>query len=166
MIRKKKKFAWPRKIYDKPRILDENQLVEKYGLKNKKEIWKTEAKVKYFRTRAKQLITADSEEQQNFFSKLRKMGLKVNSIADVLALTKEDVLKRRLSNVLFDKKLANTPKHARQMIVHKRVLISNKAINSPSYIVNIEEENLISLKPSIVKTKKENNQEESLNEQE
>ena len=60
MIRKKNKFSWPRKLYDKNRISDENKLVEEYGLKNKKEIWKAEAKVKYFRNRAKFLITSDS----------------------------------------------------------------------------------------------------------
>ena len=38
MIRKKNSFSWPRKLYDKARIGDENKLVEQYGLKNKREI--------------------------------------------------------------------------------------------------------------------------------
>ena len=62
MIRKKKKFDWPKKLYDKPRIDAENKIVSQYGLKNKREIWKTEAKIKYFRSRAKKLITSDSGE--------------------------------------------------------------------------------------------------------
>ena len=52
MIRKHKKYLRPRKMYESQRIADENALVEAYGLKNKREIWKTEAKVRYFRTRA------------------------------------------------------------------------------------------------------------------
>ena len=49
MIRKPNKFSWPRKLYDKIRIGDEDKLVEEYGLKNKREIWKAESKIKYFR---------------------------------------------------------------------------------------------------------------------
>ena len=33
-------FARPKKAYEKTRITEENVLVEKYGLKNKREIWK------------------------------------------------------------------------------------------------------------------------------
>jgi len=152
MIRKKKKFAWPKKLYDKTRILDENKLLEKYGLKNKKEIWKTEAKIKYFRSRAKYLITADMEEQKLFFAKLNKIGLKVNSIADVLALNKEDLMRRRLTTILVDKNFSNSPKEARQMIVHKRVRIDNRTVNVPGYLINVAEEANISIKiPSKIK---------------
>ena len=45
-LRKKKNYKKPRKLYDKVRIEDENILVNKYGLKNKREIWKAEAAVK------------------------------------------------------------------------------------------------------------------------
>src|SRR3989344_7201687 len=132
MIRKHKKYSWPRKLYDSTRIKEENVLVEKYGLKNKKEIWKIEAKVREFRNRAKDLITADSEEQEKFFQKLRNVGLNVNSTADVLALTKEDLLKRRLSSLIVEKNIAATPRQARQMIVHKRILMDGRVVSSPS----------------------------------
>lgn len=159
MIRKHKKYAWPRKLYDSARIKDENLLVEKYGLKNKKEIWKTDAKVKYFRSRAKKLITADQELQENFFAKLNKIGLNVNSIADVLALNKEDLLKRRLSSVMFKLGISKTPREARQMITHKRVMISDQIVNSPSYLVELEEESKIKLKPAKIKVQKEDSNE-------
>ena len=155
MIRKKKKFAWPRTLYNKPRIMEEDSLVAKYGLKNKREIWKTEAKVKYFRKRAKILITSDQEDQQKFFDKLNKTGLNVNTIADVLALSKEDIMKRRLTNVLFKKGIANTQKQAIQMVVHKKIMVGERVVNVPGYIVGVEEENLIKVTPSIAKSKKE-----------
>jgi len=151
MIRKRKKFAWPKKLYDKPRIIEENKLLAKYGLKNKREVWKSESKIKYFRTRAKGLITAEQEEQQKFFDKLNKIGLKVENISDVLALKKEDLLKRRLPSVLIEKNLANAPKQARQMVVHKRVMIKNKVVNVPSYLVSVDEENLISIRKKVRK---------------
>ena len=163
MIRKRKKFEWPRKLYDKIRILEENKLLEKYGLKNKSEVWKAEAKIKYFRSRAKSLIIANQEEQKIFFNKLNKIGLKVNSIADVLALNKEDLLKRRLPSILVDKKLANTPKEARQMVTHKRVKVKNTTINVPSYLVKVGEENFISIER---KTKKPKNKYEQATVQE
>jgi small subunit ribosomal protein S4 len=153
MIRKKKKFEFPRKLYDKPRILEENKLLVRYGLKNKKEIWKAEAKIKYFRTRAKSLIAAEQNEQQKFFVKLNNMGLKVRGVSDVLALNKEDLLKRRLPSILVDKKMANAPKQARQMVVHKRILVGTHTVNVPSYLVGVKEENSISIKKKIKKPK-------------
>ena len=45
MIRKHKKYTRPRKAYDSIRIKEENVLVEKYGLKNKREIWKADARI-------------------------------------------------------------------------------------------------------------------------
>lgn len=149
MIKKKKKFSWPKKLYDKPRIIEENGLVERYGLKNKREIWKTEAKVKYFRTRAKALITADHEEQKNFFNKLNQIDLRVDSIADVLALNKEDLLRRRLSTIVAARGLANTPRQARQMIVHKKIIIGDRVVNVPGYFVKKTEEGSISVRKKV-----------------
>jgi small subunit ribosomal protein S4 len=146
MLRKHKKFSWPRKLYDQDRIKEENKLVERFGLKNKREIWRCEAKVAYYRSRAKALITASAHEQKTLFNKLNAIGLKVESIADVLALTKEDLMKRRLSSVLVAKNIAATPKQARQMIVHKRIMTDGKVVSSPGYLVPIAEEGKISLK--------------------
>ena len=154
MIRKQhKRYERPRKLYDLVRIKDEDKLVERYGLKNKREIWKTEAKVRYFRNRAKLLITASEEEKQKFFSKLNDIGLNVQSIADVLALTKEDLLKRRLSSVLVSKGIVKTPKEGRQTIVHKRIRINNAVVSSPGYFVRVGEERAISMKPGQLKVK-------------
>ena len=149
MIRKKNKFSWPRKLYDKTRIKGEVKLVEEYGLKNKREIWKAESKIKYFRNRAKFLITESQEQKEQFFSKLRSIGLSVKTIADVLALNKEDLLKRRLSTIVWKRGLANTAKQSRQLIVHKKVFVNGAAVNIPSYIVPTELESLITLKNKI-----------------
>ncbi len=158
MIRKKNKFSRPHKLYDKIRIAQENKLVEMYGLKNKKEIWKAEAKVKYFRNRAKLIINSDQEEQKNFFDKLKSLGLSVNTIAEVLALNKEDILKRRLSTIIWKKGLLKTARHARQMIAHRNVLVDGRAIDVPSYIVPVALENQISLKKIVTKAKEVKNE--------
>ena len=153
MIRKKNRFSRPHKLYDKIRIGQENKLVEMYGLKNKKEIWKAEAKVKYFRNRAKILITSGQDEQKNFFDKLNSIGLLVKRIADVLALNKEDILKRRLATIVWKKGLSKTARHARQMITHKNVLVDGRSIDVPSYLVPVAIESHISVKHSRAKSK-------------
>ncbi len=156
MIRKKNKFSWPRKLYDKNRIAAENKLLEQYGLKSKREIWKAEAKVKYFRNRAKFLITADAEDQNKFFAKLYSFGLPVKNIADVLALNKEDLLQRRLSTIVWKKQFANTAKQARQMIVHRKVSVGGKIVDVPSFIVPIDQEaTIFAKKTAIVKNDKQ-----------
>jgi small subunit ribosomal protein S4 len=155
MIRKKKKFVRPIQIFHRERIDEENTLVKKYGLKNKTEIWKTQAKINYYRRRAKELARKPHEEQEIFFNKLKALGLNVETISDVLDLKVENLLDRRLSTVVVKKKLATTAKQARQLIVHKKILINGKALSSPSYLVKVAEENTISLKKKVKKPKVE-----------
>ena len=153
--RKQKKYRKPKRPFDRERIKEEDQLTKKYGLKNKKEIWKAEARIKSIREKAKKLISATQEEQKVLFDNLKKIGLNVDAIADILSLDKKDYLKRRLQTIIVTKKLATTPKSARQLINHKKVLVDGKIINSPSYIVPVKLENKISLKIMKPKIKKE-----------
>ncbi|MEK6833081.1 MAG: 30S ribosomal protein S4, partial [Nanoarchaeota archaeon] len=124
-------------------------------LKNKREIWKAEARIKSIREKAKKLISSKPEEQQTLFNKLNKMGLKVNSISSVLSLDKQDYMRRRLQTIVIARKLASTPKQARQLIVHKKIFVDGKAVDSPSYIVPVELEKKITLKEKKKSNKKE-----------
>jgi small subunit ribosomal protein S4 len=146
MKRKHKKYSKPKRPFDKERIDEEAGIKKKFGLKNKKEIWRAEAKIKSIRKKAKKLISAKKEEQQALFDKLKKIGLDVNSIADVLSLNKTNFLERRLQTVVVNKKLSTTTKSARQLITHKKVLIDGSVIDSPSYIVPINLEKKITVK--------------------
>lgn len=157
--RKRKRFNKPRKLYELGRIKSENEIVKKYGLKNKKEIWKAKSAISSFRKRAKEFIGKEIEEQQKFFEKLNKLGFNVTSISDVLALTEENLLERRLQTFVFKKRIANTPREARQLIVHKRILVKGRVVNIPSYAVTRETEDSISLKP--IKQKKKQEAEEN-----
>jgi len=138
--RKRKQHSRPRRAFDKARIEEENVLKEKYGLKNKKEIWKADSAIARIRNLAKRSITKPDEEKKTFIERLQKIGFKVEKIADALALNKEDWLKRRLQTVIFMKKFANTPKQARQFVVHKHVSVGDRIVNIPSYQVSLEEE--------------------------
>ncbi len=159
MLRKHKKYEKPKRPFEKKRIEEEAKIKKEFGLKNKREIWKAEAKIKKIRNRAKKLITATEEEQREFFEKLKKLGFEVNSIADVLSLEKEDYLKRRLQTIVFKKGLARTIKEARQLITHKKVRVGEKIIDSPSYLVPVELEDKISIKQKEPKKEKSNKEE-------
>ena len=46
MKRKHKTYSRPKRPFDKPRIEEEAGIMEEFGLKNKREIWKAEARIK------------------------------------------------------------------------------------------------------------------------
>ena len=146
MKRKHKRYSKPKRPFDKMRIEEEAEIREEFGLKNKKEIWKAESKVKSIREKAKRLISSDEGQKKALFEKLKKEGFGVNSLGDVLSLEKKDYLKRRLQTVVHKKRLSPTAKGARQMITHKKILINGKVVDSPSYIVPIELEEKITIK--------------------
>ncbi len=148
MKRKHKQYSRPKRPFEKARIEEEAKIKEEYGLKNKVEIWKADSQLRSIREKAKKLIPAGSQEQKALFEKLKKIGFKVNSISDVLSLDKQDYLNRRLQTIVFKKRLAQSPKHARQMIVHKKILVNDRVVDSPSYIVPVEFEGKISAKKS------------------
>ena len=153
MKRKHKIYSKPKRPYDKARIDEEAGIKKEYGLKNKREIWKADAKVKSMREKAKKLIGKSEEEQKELFDILNKIGMNVNSIADVLALDKKDYLDRRLQTVVLKKKLAKSIKEARQLISHKKVLVEGSAVDSPSYVVPTALENKITIKETKKKVK-------------
>jgi len=155
MKRKHKKYSKPKRPFDKSRIEEESIIKKKYGLKNKKEIWKADAKVRLMRQKAKKLIKAPLKEQKALFLRLQKIGLKVFSIADVLGLNKKDYLDRRLQTIILEKKIAPTIKTARQRITHKKILVNGAVVNSPSYIVSTDLEDKIKAKEIKKEAKKE-----------
>jgi len=158
MKRKHKQYSRPKRPFEKARIEEEAEIKEEYGLKNKIEIWKADSQLRSIREKAKKLISANPEEQKALFERLKKTGFKVNSISDVLSLDKKDYLNRRLQTIVFRKKIARSPKQARQMIVHKKILVNERVIDSPSYIVPVEFEEKITAKKAkkIISTTKEN----------
>jgi small subunit ribosomal protein S4 len=83
--------------------------------------------------------------QQTLIQKLNRLGIlgAEAEFEDVLLLTVEDLLKRRLQTFVFEKGLAQTIYQARQIIVHGHIQINGRKISSPSYIVKRGEEDLI-----------------------
>ena len=132
-------------MFDAALIKSENDLIKKYGLKSRREVWRADYAIRRIRGLAKKLITSDEQKQKEFIKRLNANGFNVNSIADVLALNKEDRLKRRLQSILVAKGLAKTHKQARQLITHKHVKIKGNTLSAPRHLTTLEEENSVEL---------------------
>ena len=91
-----------------------------------------------------------TEVQQTLIKKLVRLGVlgPEARLEDVLLLTVEDILKRRLQTLVYEKGFAKTVYHARQLIVHGHIQVVGKKINAPSYIVKNDEENKIGFAPN------------------
>lgn len=141
-----KRYSTPRRLFETARIEEENVLLKNYGLKNKREVWKADFAVNKIRNLAKKFITASQEEQKKFIDRQVAKGLvkKDAQIDDILALTKEAILDRRLQTVILKKGIAKTPKSARQFITHRHILVGTEKVTVPSYFVNLADESKIS----------------------
>lgn len=110
--------------------------MSEFGLRRKKEIWKAESVLRDFRERARALQGKRNEEsEKELITKLHKIGLikEDAQLDDVLELTVYDILSRRLQSIILNKKFANSPKHARQLVVHGHVLINKRKIRWPGF---------------------------------
>jgi len=145
----RKKYDKPGHPWEKERIDEEKILKGEYGFRNKKEIWKMKSELKKHLDQAKKLIATRTEqaekEKQQMFGKLQRLGLlgDTPTTDDVLSLALRDLLERRLQTVVYKKGLARSTKQARQFIIHQHIMIGDKKISSPSYLVTTEEEALI-----------------------
>jgi len=144
----KKKLKKPRRPWDKERMKEESMLMKTYGLRRKREIWKTESILRSFRRRARELAAKkDKVQEKVLLEKLDKMGLLSESVSldDVLGLSLENILERRLQTLTLRKNLANTPKHARQLITHGHIAVDGRRIIYPGFLVPRDLENKISV---------------------
>ena len=154
MKRQRKKYETPFRKFDKKRIEAERELLKKYGLKTKKELWRMEQQLRKYRRFARQLAAKrDKGQEKILVEKLVGMGIlkEGGTLDDVLGINLEDFLNRRLQTVLVQRGLANTSKQARQMIVHGNVKIGEREITYPSYFVQKREETDIQVKFSVGK---------------
>jgi small subunit ribosomal protein S4 len=152
--RLKKKYKKPKAPFEKERMMEELEFLGKYGLRNKREYWKSRTTRGNWRNIARQSRTLSKERalevQQTLVRKLDRLGIigSEAELEDVLLLTAEDILKRRLQTLVFEKGLASTIYQARQLIVHGHIQVGGKKINAPSYLVKREEEDLIGFTPN------------------
>jgi small subunit ribosomal protein S4 len=148
--RLKKKFSKPKNPFERERLTEELAFVGKYGLRNKKEFWKMRSMISNWRNIARRSRTLSKEQaaevQHTLIQRLVRLGLlgAEAELEDVLLLSVEDILKRRLQTIVFEKGLAQTIYQARQFVVHGHIQVGTNKISAPSYVVKRGEEDLIS----------------------
>jgi len=151
-------FDTPKHPWEASRMEEERKLLQKYGLKNKRELWKAQSILRGFRRHAR-LLQANlrvgspqaQRETTQLLGRLTRLGVLpvgTPTIDDVLALTTEDVLKRRFEWIVFGQGLAPTPKAARKWIVHGHFSIGDHRVTRPGYLVPSSEEHQIGYTPT------------------
>lgn len=140
------KFESPRKVWDEKRIKKEKKLSIAFGLKNTREIWVAQQKLKKARKLAMKFLSLGEKGEllgQTLMNRLVRYGIinKDKKLDDILSLSIENFLGRRLQSIILKKGMARTPKQARQLIVHGFISIKGIKTRVPSYVVLIDEEN-------------------------
>ena len=149
-----------RRIWQKPKrplnydlIMDELKTLGTFGLKTKRELWKTQTELSRVRLQARSLLALRQEVRERkepvLIQSLSKIGLvnENSTLDDVLNLQVTDLLARRLQTIAQKKLYFKTPYQARQAIVHGHIMIGDSVVTIPSYIVKTEEEAKIHLIP-------------------
>jgi len=150
----------PRRVWKKPKrplnydlLMDELKTLGAFGLKTKRELWKTQTELSRVRLHARSLLALRQEDRKRkepiLIQSLSKIGLvdQNSTLDDVLNLQVTDLLSRRLQTITQKKLYFKTPYQARQAIVHGHVMIGDSVVTIPSYVVKTEEEAKIHLIP-------------------
>src|SRR5271156_1792105 len=147
----RKTFSRPKNPWRSEQLAQELYLVGTYGLRNKRELWKTQAELSNVRKQARHLLAASAEvrakDGKKLLDSLSRRGLVAEGVIldDVLNLSVEDFLGRRLQTLIYKKGAAVSPLQARQLIVHGHIKIGKRTVDIPGYQVTAEEEGLLQL---------------------
>ncbi|MCD6325687.1 30S ribosomal protein S4 [Candidatus Bathyarchaeota archaeon] len=150
----KKKYETPRFPWRSDVLESELRLLGEYGLRNKRELWRHRTMLSKFRGIARSLFGMPTSRrrilEKQLLDKLKRLGiLSENAVLDdVLDLTVEAILERRLQTLVFRKGLAKSIYQSRQLITHGHIAIDGKKVFSPSYIVPKNEEDKIEYAPT------------------
>ncbi|HIG37963.1 MAG TPA: 30S ribosomal protein S4 [Candidatus Poseidoniales archaeon] len=149
------KIRTPSHPWKQARIDEEHALKEKYGLKKvggMREIWREKSALRRHRNQAMKLIgkvdTSEghfAREKTDMIESLLRKGLLPEGagIDDVLQITAEHMLSRRLQSVVYYRGLAPTMRSSRNLIVHGHISIGDQKMTVPGYHVLKQEEDVI-----------------------
>jgi len=133
-------------MWNLARIGADNALMEEYGLKNMRELWKVQTELSTLRSNVRSLLSGTSAQgtaiQERMLGRLSRYGIssKQSTLDNLLDLNENAFLARRLQSLVFKKGLAKSIKQARQLIVHGYISINGKRVNKPGYLVSVDEE--------------------------
>jgi len=152
---------YPRRVWRKPKRpfnyelkMEELKTLGTFGLKTKRELWKARTELSRVRNQARSLLALRQEIREEkepiLMNSLKRVGLvgEDSTLDDVLNLQVTDLLSRRLQTMVMKNFGFKTPYQARQAVVHGHVMIGDRIVDIPSYVVTINEEKNVKLVPN------------------
>jgi len=152
--KQRKKYETPRFPWRTDTLQAELKLLGQFGLRNKHELWRHRTMLSKYRGIARSLLGMTTQQREvlerQLLSRLNRLGiLSETAVLDnVLDLSLEDILERRLQTLVFRKGMTKSIYQARQLITHGHIAIENKRVLSPSYLVLKDEEGKITFSPT------------------
>jgi len=144
--KQRRKYETPRFPWRTDTFQTELKLLGQYGLRNKRELWRHETMLSRFRGIARSLLGMPIDQRRRLenqlLNRLQRLGILPEKavLDEVLDLSLEDILERRLQTLVFRKGLAKSVYQARQLITHGHITIGEKRVSSPNYLVLRDEE--------------------------
>lgn len=154
MRRSRKHYETPTRPWEEGRIAEEAALVRKYGLKSRRELWRAEFLLRKYRRVARRLLgsrtTAQERGEAEVLAALRRKGLLEEgaTLDDVLSLTVENILERRLQTQVWRRGLARSPTQARQLITHGHIALGGRRVRVPGVLVEPGQEGTLAYSPT------------------
>lgn len=146
-----KKYNTPKTAWSTDQISRELWLVGKYGLRNKRELWAAETELSRIRSQARKLLAESIEtrldNEQILLKSLNRKGIIGASptLDDVLGLVVENLLERRLQTIVMSKGLLTSIQAARQAITHGHIMVGDRRVTIPGFIVQLIKEPTVRL---------------------
>nr|BAS01513.1 ribosomal protein S9 [Lotharella vacuolata]BAS01634.1 ribosomal protein S9 [Lotharella vacuolata] len=139
---------------ERSRSVGELITISKYGLKNKREIWKNElflSRIKKFAgsSTLQSRYTKNSRTKRYsiiwFCFKFNFIRLNNDGRNLIVGVSLSDLLKRRLQTFVYQIGCAQTIHESRILIMHKYIKIRDQIVNKPAFLVKMENEKYISI---------------------
>jgi small subunit ribosomal protein S9e len=149
-----KTYRSVRRPYEKERLIQELKLCGEYGLRCKREIWRIQYMLSKVRKAARTLLTLDIKDPKRLFEtpplirRLKRFGLltdEENTLDDILKLTTQRFMERRLQTKVFKLGIAKSIHHARVLIRQRHIRVGKQLVNVPSFSVRTDSEKHIAL---------------------
>jgi small subunit ribosomal protein S4 len=149
----RKSWRKPKRPLNYELKMEELQTVGTFGLRTKRELWKTHTELSRVRKQARSLLALTQkirdEKEPILLKSLVRIGLIQSdaTLDDVLNLKPTDLLARRLQTIVSNKLGFKTPYQARQAVIHGHIMIGDRKVNIPSYTVTVAEEDNVHFTP-------------------
>ena len=146
----------PKRPFNFELKMEELKILGTFGLKTKRELWKARTELSRVRNQARSLLALRQEirekEEPILIHSLSRIGLVEENatLDDVLNLEIQNLLSRRLQSIIMKKFYFKTPYQARQAISHGHIMIGDRIVNIPSYVVKTDEEDTVTLTPESI----------------